>query len=237
MSVVDEGFSGKRAAEIVGITYRQLDYWARTDLIRPSLADAAGSGSRRRYSYRNLLELKLIKTLLDAGIRLESVRSAFSYLRENLGEDIASARLVISGTSAVLVRDDSELIDVVSRTKGQGVLNLNILELDNVRADLDNAIELHPATAGVEPRPAGRRLGADGLAPCLGPWPRSVDRPTSRSPSPTTPSASWPACSTSTGWPGSTSPTPSCWPPARTAAPRWRSPPTSTCRRSTGTWR
>ena len=69
-----EGFSGKRAAEIVGITYRQLDYWARTDLIRPSLADAQGSGSRRRYSYRNLLELKVIKTLLDAGIKLESVR-------------------------------------------------------------------------------------------------------------------------------------------------------------------
>src|SRR5437763_4642789 len=102
------GFSGTKAATIVGITYRQLDYWARTDLIRPSLADAAGSGSRRRYSYRNLLELKLIKTLLDAGIRLESVRSAFSYLRENLGEDITSARLVISGSSAVLVRDNDE---------------------------------------------------------------------------------------------------------------------------------
>ena len=54
-----EGYSGKSTAEIVGITYRQLDYWARTDLIRPSLADAAGSGSRRRYSYRNLLEPQL----------------------------------------------------------------------------------------------------------------------------------------------------------------------------------
>ena len=140
---MDEGYSGKRAAEIVGITYRQLDYWARTDLIRPSLADAAGSGSRRKYSYRNLLELKLIKTLLDAGIRLESVRSAFSYLTENLGEDITSARLVISGTSAVLVRDNAELIDVVNRTQGQGVLNL--LALDDVKSELDDAIELRPA--------------------------------------------------------------------------------------------
>ncbi|HQK88382.1 MAG TPA: MerR family transcriptional regulator [Acidobacteriota bacterium] len=69
---VAEGFSGKRTAEIVGITYRQLDYWARTDLVRPSLVDAAGSGSRRRYSYRDLLELKIIKKLLDAGIRLET---------------------------------------------------------------------------------------------------------------------------------------------------------------------
>src|SRR4051794_5699485 len=134
-----DGFSGKRAAEIVGITYRQLDYWARTDLIRPSLADAQGSGSRRRYSYRNLLELKVIKTLLDAGIKLESVRGAFSYLRENLGEDVASAQLVICGTSAVLVRDGQELIDVVNRTRGQGVLNL--LALDDVRSQVDDAIE------------------------------------------------------------------------------------------------
>ena len=149
---MDEGFSGKRAAEIVGITYRQLDYWARTDLIRPSLADAAGSGSRRKYSYRNLLELKLIKTLLDAGIRLESVRTAFHYLRENLGEDITSARLVISGTSAVLVRDNAELIDVVNRTQGQGVLNL--LALDDVKSELDEAIELRPAIAPAAPRAA-----------------------------------------------------------------------------------
>src|SRR3546814_12790352 len=76
-----EGFSGREAADIVGITYRQLDYWARTDLIRPSLADAKGSGSRRRYSYRDLLELTLIKTLLDAGQRLERIRQAFDYLR------------------------------------------------------------------------------------------------------------------------------------------------------------
>jgi DNA-binding transcriptional MerR regulator len=69
-----DGFSGREAADIVGITYRQLDYWARTDLIRPSLADARGSGSRRRYSYRDLIELKMIKTLLDAGQRLDRVR-------------------------------------------------------------------------------------------------------------------------------------------------------------------
>ncbi len=100
-----EGYSGARAAEIVGITYRQLDYWARTDLIRPSLVDAKGSGSRRRYSYRDLLELKVIKALLDAGIKLESVREVFTYLRDNLGEDVTTANLVIQGNQAVLVRD------------------------------------------------------------------------------------------------------------------------------------
>lgn len=134
-------FSGKRAAEIVGITYRQLDYWARTDLIRPSLADASGSGTRRRYSYTDLLELKVIKRLLDAGIRLESIRDAFEYLRERLGEDVASAHLVISGTSAVLVRE-GELVDVVNRYQGQGVLNL--LPMDGLVEELRVAVaELH----------------------------------------------------------------------------------------------
>lgn len=146
MLVIDEGFSGRRTAEVVGITYRQLDYWARTDLIRPSLADAKGSGSRRRYSYRDLLELKVIKSLLDAGIRLESVREAFHYLRDNLGEDVTQVRLVISGGSAVLVRDGDELIDVVNRYQGQGVLNL--LALGAVQEQLDAAIyELHPPAA------------------------------------------------------------------------------------------
>ena len=64
-------FSGTQAADVVGITYRRLDYWARTDLVRPSALDATGSGSRRRYTYRDLLELRIIKQLLDAGIRLE----------------------------------------------------------------------------------------------------------------------------------------------------------------------
>ena len=140
-----EQFSGKKAAEIVGITYRQLDYWARTDLVRPSVTDASGSGSRRKYSYRDLLELKVVKSLLDAGIRLESVREAFSYLRDQLGEDIASAQLVISGSSAVLVRDGNELVDVVAQ--GQGVLS--ILPLGSVQREVDAAIvELFPAAAG-----------------------------------------------------------------------------------------
>jgi DNA-binding transcriptional MerR regulator len=83
--LAEPGFSGTKAAKIVGISYRQLDYWARTDLVRPSLTDAKGSGSRRAYSYRDLLELRVIKSLLDAGIKLESVRIAFEYLRKHVG--------------------------------------------------------------------------------------------------------------------------------------------------------
>jgi DNA-binding transcriptional MerR regulator len=132
-----QNYSGKKAAEIVGISYRQLDYWARTDLIRPSVADAAGSGSRRQYSYRDLLELKVVKSMLDAGIKLESVRTAFEYLRVELGENVSSARLVIGGGKAILVRDDAELLDVINT--GQFVMT-SLLSLDGVQAEIDAAV-------------------------------------------------------------------------------------------------
>ncbi|QXC61985.1 MerR family transcriptional regulator [Aquihabitans sp. G128] len=150
-------YSGKKAAEIVGITYRQLDYWARTDLVRPSVTDAAGSGSRRQYSYRDLLELKVIKSLLDAGIKLESVRSVFEYLREQLGEDIASAQLVISGGTAILVRDDHELVDVLKQ--GQFVMS-GVLSLGGVQREVDDAlVELFPTAIPVVAPPAPRAVG------------------------------------------------------------------------------
>ena len=148
----DNHFSGTQATEIVGISYRQLDYWARTDLVRPSVADARGSGSRRHYSYRNLLELRMVKSLLDAGIRLESVREVFRYLRENVDADITSAHLVINGSSVVLCQGD-ELIYVVRN--GQGVLNL--LPLAQVKNQVDDRIvELFPDRSGMDDM---RRVG------------------------------------------------------------------------------
>lgn len=128
-------FSGTQAAEIVGITYRRLDYWARTDLVRPSAVDATGSGSRRRYTYRDLLELKVVKQLLDAGIKLTSIRDVFSYLRDHVDTDISSAHIVINGSSVVLC-DGDELIDVMRH--GQGVLN--VLPLSGVRDEVDRQI-------------------------------------------------------------------------------------------------
>lgn len=142
--MTEQGFSGKRTAEIVDITYRQLDYWARTDLVKPSMAEATGSGSRRRYSYRDLLELKVIKSLLDAGIRLEQVRKVFAYMRNQLGEDVASANLVIDGSNWVLVNTGEELIDLLQN--GQGVLN--VLPLSGVKEQVDNRIvSLYPEIA------------------------------------------------------------------------------------------
>jgi DNA-binding transcriptional MerR regulator len=140
----DEGFRGPQVCKIVGITYRQLDYWARTDLIRPSIADARGSGTQRRYSYRDLVELKVIKNLLDAGVSLQLARRAIEYLRQNLGEDIGTASLVLNGPGSVLTRSDGEVIDIMR--KGQGVLS--IVALGPVVDELEAAIhELRPAEA------------------------------------------------------------------------------------------
>ncbi len=155
------GFRGPQVCKIVGITYRQLDYWARTDLIRPSIADARGSGTQRRYSYRDLVELKVIKGLLDAGVSLQSARKAIEYLRDNLGEDIATASLVINGTGSVLVRTDGELVDLVRR--GQGVLS--IVALGGVKDELDAAItdlpQARPAERASHPS-QGSLAGAGG---------------------------------------------------------------------------
>jgi DNA-binding transcriptional MerR regulator len=142
-----DGFRGPQVCEIVGITYRQLDYWARTNLIRPSIADAKGSGSQRRYSYLDLVELKVIKSLLDGGVSLQAARHGVEYLRTKFGEDLASSTFVISGDRPILVTTDGELVDVVRQ--GQGVLN--VLPLDRVVTELNSVIHrLHPtATASV----------------------------------------------------------------------------------------
>jgi DNA-binding transcriptional MerR regulator len=138
------GYSGTQTAHVVGISYRQLDYWARTDLIRPSLTDATGSGSRRCYSYSDLLELKAIKKLLDAGIKLEQVRKVFTYLREHVGTDIAAAHIVIDGNSVVLC-DGDHLVDALKN--GQGVLN--VLSLGGVKEELE--ADLAPFKTDAEP--------------------------------------------------------------------------------------
>jgi DNA-binding transcriptional MerR regulator len=129
------GYRGPQVCSVVGITYRQLDYWARTDLLRPSISEARGSGTQRRYSYSDLLQLKVIKRLLDAGISLQSARRAIDCLRSS-GEDVASANLVIDEGRTVLARSGEEIIDLLQG--GQGVLN--IVPMAGVVSELKAAI-------------------------------------------------------------------------------------------------
>lgn len=136
-------YRGPQVCEIIGISYRQLDYWARTDLLRPSVADAKGSGSQRLYSYEDMLELKVIKALLDAGNSLQQARKAVEYLRNHLDERVGSANLVMDQGSILLVTTDEEIIDLVRH--GQGVLS--IVPLHNVAKELnDSILHFYPNT-------------------------------------------------------------------------------------------
>jgi len=160
-----EGFRGPQVCAIVGITYRQLDYWARTNLLRPSITDATGSGSQRRYSYRDVLELKVIKRLLDAGLKLQQARQAVECLQGDLGVDLASAQLVLADSRSILATSDGELVDLLAG--GQGVFN--VLPLSGVVSELEAAIvELTaPAVeigAADERHPAAAYLAAGGSA-------------------------------------------------------------------------
>ncbi|MEO6120788.1 MAG: MerR family transcriptional regulator [Acidimicrobiales bacterium] len=152
----EEGFRGPQVCTVVGITYRQLDYWARTDLLRPSVTEARGSGTQRRYSYGDLLELKVIKRLLDAGLSLRSARRAIEVLRGS-GSEVATANLVLNGSQSVLARSGEEIIDLLKG--GQGVLN--IVAMAGVVQELDAAIhELDPAVTVVG---AAAVVGGDAL--------------------------------------------------------------------------
>ena len=130
------GFSGPTVCRLTGVTYRQLDYWARTGLVTPSITPATGSGSKRRYSYSDVLEVKVIKSLLDSGVSLARARQAVECLRNALGADLASSSLVLSDAGSVLAHDDGDLVDLLRG--GQGVFN--IVPLANVVAELSTTI-------------------------------------------------------------------------------------------------
>jgi len=130
------GFSGPTVCRLTGVTYRQLDYWARTGLVKPSITPATGSGSKRSYSYSDVLEVKVIKSLLSSGVSLNRARQAVECLRKSLGADLAASSLVLSDAGSVLAHDDGELVDLLRG--GQGVFN--IVPLANVVAELRTTI-------------------------------------------------------------------------------------------------
>src|ERR1035441_407217 len=130
------GFSGPMVCRLTGVTYRQLDYWARTSLVTPSITPATGSGSKRTYSYADVLEVKVIKSLLNSGLSLARTRQAVECLRSSLGADLASSSLVMSDSGSVLAKSDGDLVDLLRG--GQGVFN--IVPLAGVVAELTTMI-------------------------------------------------------------------------------------------------
>lgn len=118
------GYRGVTACHAVGISYRQLDYWARTQLVVPSIRDASGSGTQRLYSFRDLVVLKVVKRLLDAGVSLQNIRRAIETLRVYGAEDLATITLISDGTSVYECRSPEEVVDLLQG--GQGVFGIAI---------------------------------------------------------------------------------------------------------------
>ncbi|MDN5763374.1 MAG: MerR family transcriptional regulator [Microlunatus sp.] len=136
----DLGFRGPIACNAAGITYRQLDYWARTGLVAPEVRSASGSGSQRLYSFRDILLLKVIKRLLDAGISLNQIRTAIEHLRARGVQDLSEVTLMSDGVSVFECTSDDEVIDLLRG--GQGVFGI---ALGGVWRDIEGTLSELPA--------------------------------------------------------------------------------------------
>ena len=124
--MTDTGYRAPQVCNLVGITYRQLDYWARTGLLRPSIQSAQGSGSQRRYSFTDVVQLKVIKRLLDAGMSLKKIRQAMEILVGQLQSDrpLVDVTLLSDGQTIYAAHSADEVVDVFRR--GQGVFGIAV---------------------------------------------------------------------------------------------------------------
>ncbi|WP_062133785.1 MerR family transcriptional regulator [Demequina aestuarii] len=143
------GYRGPTACKAAGITYRQLDYWARTGLVEPSVKAATGSGTQRLYGFRDILVLRVVKRLLDSGVSLQQIRSAVGTLRERGVEDLSRITLMSDGASVYECTSDDEVIDLVQG--GQGVFGI---ALGKVWRELEGSLSSLPADRGDAPASA-----------------------------------------------------------------------------------
>nr|WP_220486423.1 MULTISPECIES: MerR family transcriptional regulator [unclassified Tessaracoccus] len=149
----DTGYRGPIAHRVAGITYRQLDYWARTGLVVPSIRNAEGSGTQRLYSFRDILLLRVVKRFLDVGISLQQIRLAIEHLRERGVDDLTELTLVSDGFSVYEVTSANELFDLSRGGQGMFMISVSSVwrELEGTLAELpgerisDATPEDHPA--------------------------------------------------------------------------------------------
>jgi DNA-binding transcriptional MerR regulator len=171
LPVLDDGigYRGPTACAAAGITYRQLDYWARTGLVEPTVRAAAGSGSQRLYGFRDILVLKVVKRLLDTGVSLQNIRAAVQHLRERGVDDLAQITLMSDGASVYECTSADEVVDLVQG--GQGVFGIavgrvvrevegSLAELPGERPESDDTTaELADHDDELARRRAARRIG------------------------------------------------------------------------------
>ena len=152
------GYRVPIACQVAGITYRQLDYWARTNLVNPSIRTARGSGSQRLYSFKDVLVLKIVKRLLDTGISLQNIRLAVESLRDRGVNDLAKLTLVSDGTTVYECRSNDEVIDLLAG--GQGVFGIAV---PGILKELSGTISSFPSER-IEDFAEDNVVGLDELA-------------------------------------------------------------------------
>src|SRR6187551_3379717 len=154
------GYRGVMACHAAGISYRQLDYWARTALVVPSVRDASGSGTQRLYSFRDIVVLKVVKRLLDAGVSLQNIRKAIETLRSRGVADLAGITLISDGTTVYECRSPEEVVDLLQG--GQGVFGIAI---GGAFKEIQGSLSHLPAEPVHAPQPVGTETPA---APAAG---------------------------------------------------------------------
>ncbi|MDP9394410.1 MAG: MerR family transcriptional regulator [Actinomycetota bacterium] len=158
----DVGYRGPTACAAAGITYRQLDYWARTGLVEPSVRPAHGSGTQRLYGFRDILVLKVVKRLLDTGVSLQNIRAAVGHLRDRGVDDLAEITLMSDGASVYECTSPDEVVDLVQG--GQGVFGIAVgrvwREVEGSLAQLPGERADAAPEAGQDASAAGDELAA-----------------------------------------------------------------------------
>lgn len=155
------GYRGPTACHAAGITYRQLDYWARTSLVEPSIRSAHGSGSQRLYSFRDILVLKIVKRLLDAGVSLQNIRVAVDQLRARGVQDLAKITLLSDGTTVYECTSPEEVVDLLQG--GQGVFGIAV---SGAFREIEGSLAALPGERadGAEHAPSSSMSAADELS-------------------------------------------------------------------------
>ncbi len=142
----DAGYGAPTTCQAAGITYRQLDYWARTGLVEPSVRPASGSGTYRLYSFRDILVLKVVKRLLDTGVSLQNIRAALGHLRERGVDDLARLTLMSDGATVYELGSSDEVIDLLRR--GQGVFGIAV---GPIVREVEGTLSQLPTDGGAQP--------------------------------------------------------------------------------------
>jgi DNA-binding transcriptional MerR regulator len=153
------GYRGPTACSAAGITYRQLDYWARTGLVEPSVRAAQGSGSQRLYSFRDILVLKVVKRLLETGISLQQIRAAVQHLRDRGAGDLAQVTLMSDGVSVYECTSADEVVDLLQG--GQGVFGI---ALGRVWREVEGSLAELPGIQASGAEPGSGQAHSDELA-------------------------------------------------------------------------